>query len=157
MDLAGTNFSNLGPSNKLINIHKSWSIEQVPRVSLSLEPKIGEELVVKHKYHNTNQCAIDATQLLLWNYYQGQLLPGPFGQMAKWFLVVVVGICCRTSTVGNFEITHCFNLIIHGVGVSYNIPMLTIDDHTQLVQSSLEIPIWVTVTTELGENNVHRS
>ena len=53
MDLAGIDFSDLGRSNKLINIlidHESLRVYHEYRSVWTL--RIGKELVVKHKSHN---------------------------------------------------------------------------------------------------------
>ena len=130
MDLAGINFSNLGPSNKLINIKNQESLRGYHEYHSVWTSKISEQLVMKQKSHNAFDIyAIAATKLLpaTIRSYVVRHLPPEISRFAHY-------------------------LIIHKGRVSCNVADAH-DQRSPLVQRGLEIPIWVTVAVELGRNN----
>ena len=63
--LAGINFSDLGPSNKSMNINKSGIMERIPEYRSVWTARIGEELVAKHENHKAfNRFLIVGTKSL---------------------------------------------------------------------------------------------
>ena len=85
MDLASINLEILDLAPNYLGFKNHESLRQYHKYHSVWTPRIGKELVAKHKSHNTfDRCTVTATKLL------------------------PVAISCKTSTIGNFKFCTVF-------------------------------------------------